>query len=346
MARGTLWWLLGALAADTLIMGIDLAIGHGTANMVGLFLIGPLLIGQRLAVGPTAAVVAYAVALGVLSGAVHQTLGTTDFAIRFTVLLLGSVYVLYSTRQRAAWTQTLIQAAEVAQQAILRPVGPRIGAVSIAVSYRSATTHTLVGGDLYDVTNTVFGVRILIGDVRGKGLEAVRLAAATIGFFRDLAYIEADMARLVRRLDASMAPHLGEEDFITLVVAEFVPGEMRMVNCGHHPPLHITDKLTKFLAPPEPSPPVGLWPTPRLQHVPLGAGDRLLFYTDGLVEARNDRGDFFEIDGELETDLATRPLPEALRCVEERLAQHAAVAHQDDVALVLLAPQGAAAGAV
>jgi hypothetical protein len=170
MARGSLWWLIGALAVDTLIMGADLVVGHGTANMIGLLLVGPLLVGQRLAVGSTAVVVVYAVVLGVLSGGVHQTLGTPDFAIRFTVLLLGSVYVLYSTRQRAAWTQALVRAVEAAQQAILRPVGPRIGAVSIAVGYRSATTHALIGGDLYDFTNTAFGVRILIGDVRGKGL--------------------------------------------------------------------------------------------------------------------------------------------------------------------------------
>jgi serine phosphatase RsbU (regulator of sigma subunit) len=337
MARGALWWLVGALAADTLIVGADLAVGHGTANMIGLLLVGPLLAGQSLAVGPTTVVVVYTLAMGGLSGVVHQTLGTTDFAIRFIVLLVGSVYVLYSTQQRIAWTGALTQAAEVAQQAILRPVGPRIGAASAAVSYRPATAHTLIGGDLYDLANTAFGVRILIGDVRGKGLEAVQLAAATIGFFRDLAYTEADLTQLIRQLDASLAPHLGGEDFITLAVAELAPEEMRMVNCGHHPPLHISDKLTA-LDPPEPSPPVGLCPTPHLQHVPLGAGDRLLFYTDGLVEARNNRGDYFEIDGELEADLITRPLSEALRCVEERLAQHTGGAHHDDVALVLLAP--------
>ncbi|MBC6461185.1 hypothetical protein HKK72_25395, partial [Actinomadura sp. HBU206391] len=67
--------------------------------------------------------------------------------------------------------------AETAQRVLLRPVPRRAGDLRIALSYTSAAAEAQIGGDLYEVVTTPHGVRLLIGDVQGKGLDAVETAA-------------------------------------------------------------------------------------------------------------------------------------------------------------------------
>ena len=70
------------------------------------------------------------------------------------------------------------------QHAILRPLPAEIGGMAFASHYQSATTQALVGGDLYDLAMTQFGPRFIIGDVKGKGLDAVGRCAAVLAVFR------------------------------------------------------------------------------------------------------------------------------------------------------------------
>ena len=73
--------------------------------------------------------------------------------------------------------------------------------MAFASHYQSATTQALVGGDLYDLAMTQFGPRFIIGDVKGKGLDAVSRCAAVLAVFRELAFGESDLVELA----ASMA---------------------------------------------------------------------------------------------------------------------------------------------
>jgi hypothetical protein len=75
--------------------------------------------------------------------------------------------------------------AEVAQRAILRPIPARLGAMSFATRYLSAAEEALIGGDFYDAAFTPHGLRLITGDVRGKGLPAVQLASVVLGCFRE-----------------------------------------------------------------------------------------------------------------------------------------------------------------
>ena len=59
-----------------------------------------------------------------------------------------------------------------------------------------------IGGDLYEAVNTAHGVRLLIGDVRGKGLLAVETAAAMLAAFREAAYEVYTLAEVARRINA------------------------------------------------------------------------------------------------------------------------------------------------
>lgn len=67
--------------------------------------------------------------------------------------------------------------AEVAQRVLLRPVPRRAGHLRAAVSYTSAMAEARIGGDLYEVVTGPSGVRVIVGDVQGKGLEAVETSA-------------------------------------------------------------------------------------------------------------------------------------------------------------------------
>src|SRR5690606_12870486 len=83
--------------------------------------------------------------------------------------------------------------AEAAQRVLLRPVPRRAGDLNVALSYTSAAAEARIGGDLYEVVTTPDGVRVIVGDVQGKGLEAVETAALVVGTFRQAAYDQADL---------------------------------------------------------------------------------------------------------------------------------------------------------
>ena len=62
--------------------------------------------------------------------------------------------------------------AQASQLALLPPMAPEMTGINVAARYRSATREALVGGDLYEIIPTGHGIRVIIGNVRGKGLES------------------------------------------------------------------------------------------------------------------------------------------------------------------------------
>ncbi len=198
-----------------------------------------------------------------------------------------------AVRQRQAERiAELSRLASVAQQAVLRPLGPQVGTLAVAGRYISATAAADIGGDLYEALDTPYGVRMIIGDVRGKGLDAVRLASIVLGSYRHVAYERADLRAIVADLDRAVARSVGDEDFVTAALVEERGGTLTIVNCGHPAPLLLRRGEVIPLEPPAPAPPLGFMPVvqPRVER--LEPGDRLLLFTDGLGEARRD-GEFF-----------------------------------------------------
>ena len=133
---------------------------------------------------------------------------------------------------------------------------------------------------------------MIIGDVRGKGLDAVRLASIVLGSYRHVAYERADLRAIVADLDRAVARSVGDEDFVTAALVEERGGTLTIVNCGHPAPLLLRRGEVIPLEPPAPAPPLGFMPVARPRVERLEPGDRLLLYTDGLAEARRD-GEFF-----------------------------------------------------
>jgi phosphoserine phosphatase RsbU/P len=330
------WLALGLIAV---IVGLDL-VGGGNAELLGLLVGPPILaasfVGPRrtVAVGLVALVVAvgYGRAVGVDLLAGSQ--GVPAVAIGVATVLSGVVARVRVEREGRLRAVTRV--AEVAQRALLGGVPPALGSLRLAVLYASASAEASIGGDFYEALETPHGVRLLVGDVRGKGLDAVRLAGVVLGSFRDAAQDRPDLAEVAAALDRSVTRAIGPEDFVTAVLVQVVgDGSAIVVNCGHPAPLLVRAGQATALDPPEPAPPLGLGSRPEPLRLTLALGDRVLLYTDGASEARA-RGGFFPLQAAAAFALVSADLEAGLESLWAELQRHVAGQLHDDVALLLI----------
>ncbi|MEV5975717.1 PP2C family protein-serine/threonine phosphatase [Streptomyces sp. NPDC052114] len=331
--RALPWVLAFALAAPAVFVG-------GWEPAAATLLLAPLTACLRQGVRQTAAAACGAVLLALVAGAAHGFVASPPFFLDLLVLVAGGALIVGAAARRASDTAALARITEVARAAegaILRPVARRIGGVEVCTRHHCPVQGATVGGDVYDVAYTPYGLRVLIGDVCGHDLATLRITSEVIGAFRDLVYVTPRLPELARTMDERVGRVLGPEDFVTALFAEFAPGEVRLVNCGHPAPLRV-GLQTKQLEPKEPSLPLGLGPRPVIQRAWLQPGDRVLFYTDGLSEARDASGtDFPLLEGVAQA--LGEPLPaDALDALYARLTGHTKVPLSDDVAFVLCQP--------
>ncbi|MEU2245995.1 PP2C family protein-serine/threonine phosphatase [Streptomyces sp. NPDC019224] len=236
--------------------------------------------------------------------------------------------------------------AETAMRAVLPAPAERIGGLQVAARYEAAQADEFVGGDLFAATDTPYGVRLVLGDVRGKGLEAVGAVAVVIGAFREAAEQEKSLEGVAQRLERALARESTRgggfdafEEFVTAVLAEIPPGggSVRIVNRGHPDPLLLHGGgAVEALAPSEPALPLGmgLGARPdRSDEWELPAGGTLLLYTDGLSEARDADGVFYEPAERLRGRLFPGP-EELLSALTEDVRLHAGGELTDDMALL------------
>lgn len=335
-------WLSLVFGVDAVIAVAGIAIGK-SLNMTALLSAGPLLACARCNGRVTALVTGYALVLCAFVAWVTDSLTAPIQRDRFAVIGMSGILAVIVAIIRERREKRLIQVADRVQRAILRPLPAEVGGIAFASHYQSATPGTMVGGDLYDLTMTQFGPRLVIGDVKGKGLDAVSRCAAVIGAFRELAYSESDLVKLAERMDARLEEDMSAEDFVTVIIAEFGENEVRLANCGHHSPLKVgpstVDGEMEMLAPEKCALPLGLRADPVQQNIVLKHGDRLLFYTDGLVEARNRAGEFISLDSHVADALSAPRLDTCVERVAALLLEHAGHSLGDDVLLVVAEPQ-------
>ncbi|AEW94265.1 MULTISPECIES: PP2C family protein-serine/threonine phosphatase [Streptomycetaceae] len=282
----------------------------------------------------------------------HDRRILAGMAVGYLTVVLFSAYGAWWRELRSRQFQAVVSVAEAAQRALLRPPGPRVGGLRLAVRYSSAADAAQIGGDLYAVLDTPYGVRVLIGDVRGKGLDAVQTSAVVLGAFREAAYDEDELTGVARRVDASVARHVPDGEFTTALFAEFPGGEgapagneIEMLHYGHVPGLKVApDATVTTLEPPEPWVPLGLTrfvtgaPVP--WRVPLSPDDVLVLCTDGVVEARGHAdGEFYPLAERIGPLVAgaADDLEAAVEQVSADLLEFTAGTRTDDSVLLLLA---------
>jgi Stage II sporulation protein E (SpoIIE) len=345
LSPGSRAGLGAALVLLAVISAGEIADGR-PANYLGLFVAVPFL-AAVFAFWPTVlAIGLLTTSLGVVFAAVDGRADVPGMVNVFGIVLATGVAAgVASVRQRQAdRIAQLVRLAAVAQQAVLRPLGPQLGSLAVAARYISATAAADIGGDLYEALDTPYGVRIIIGDVRGKGLDAVRLASIVLGSYRHVAYERADLRAIVTDLDRAVARSVGDEDFVTAALVEERGGTLTIVNCGHPAPLLLRHGQVIPLEPPAPAPPLGFMPVARPRVERLEPGDRLLLFTDGLGEARRD-GEFFPTIHRAWRLLGHGTVGDGLASLETALTDWVRGRLDDDIALLLLEYAGPDDGA-
>ncbi len=284
----------------------------------------------------TAFVGALAIAAQTLIAFTHGGIATLNHIVQLvTLTVLSVMVVIYSVvrERRQAQLAQVRTVAEAAQHVLMWPLPEQIGPLWIASLYLAAEDEAQIGGDLYAVTQYEGGVRVLIGDVRGKGLPAIGEAALLLGAFRESAHRHIPLEDLAASLDQSISRYATElekpeeagERFATALLVE-IPDQdpvTRMTSCGHPPPLLLR--------------PLGVQggSDHTMDVFSFEPGDTLLLYTDGVIEARDAHRRFYPLSERVAR--WTDDSPEALmHHVRRDLLAHVGGRLDDDAALMAL----------
>jgi len=203
-------------------------------------------------------------------------------------------------RDRAERDRRRIQALNKAlQTSLLPPVLPLIPGVELEARYQPALAGLEVGGDFYDVFDTGGDWAIVIGDVCGKGPEAAAVTAVARWTIRSVAMDIRQPTQVLRKVNEALVHQQLDDRFCTIAYARVVPTSLgiRVSVCrgGHPAPVIVrTDgELETFGTA---GSLIGILPEVRLweETTQLHTGDALVFYTDGVTEARRGREQFGE----------------------------------------------------
>ena len=299
----------------------------------------------RSTVGTGGAAIVSVLLLRLARGTLSQVVPVTELITVVTVSVLAVVIngVVRRGNEQLASARVI---AETAMRAVLPTPEERIGGLHVAARYEAAQADEFVGGDLFAVADTPQGVRLVLGDVRGKGLDAVEAVAVVIGAFREAAEQERSLEGVARRLERALAREESRrggldamEGFVTAVLAEVPPGSdmLRTVNRGHPEPILLyADGTLDVLAPSEPALPLGMnlgvWPD-RADEWVLEPGATLLVFTDGLSEARDASGAFYDPAARLRGRIFPGP-EELLSALTDDVRPHTGGRSTDDMALL------------
>lgn len=154
-----------------------------------------------------------------------------------------------------------------------------------------------IGGDFFDAVNTDKGLAVVLADVAGKGVSAALLASTLQGMIYSQLVAGTALAEIVASVNRFLTSKRIGEKYATVIIARLnLDGELEYINCGHIPPLLICNH--QLVRPANGNLPVGLLADAAYEsdHHMLHSGDRLVLVTDGVTEAENAAGEFFDND--------------------------------------------------
>jgi serine phosphatase RsbU (regulator of sigma subunit) len=224
---------------------------------------------------------------------------------------------------------------------------PDVPGAEIASGFHPASDTHGIGGDFYDVfrVGKPHCWMVVVGDVCGKGAEAASLTALARYTLRAAAIQEgAEPAILLEQLNEALCFQRGDDRFVTAVCA-FVdtdddgPLRVTVSVAGHPPPLILRadgaiERLTTSGAL------LGVWDDPGLSETSaeLGRGDRLVLYTDGVLEAHAPDGPFEEGFERALAELPAQSSAETIGSLHTVLDLGGDGAARDDIAVLVVQP--------
>ena len=233
--------------------------------------------------------------------------------------------------------------AELAWQ-LLPPL--TFGTEKLVISGVMAPAYEM-GGDSFDYSVEADTARIAIFDAMGHGLEAGLLASVAMAGCRNGRRAGDDLAGTAAAIDAAVNTQFGPERFVTAVMAELdlASGRLQWTVCGHPPPLLLRNGRAVKTLVGEVSLPLGIGGTVTISEEGLEPGDQVLFFTDGVIEARSAAGEFFGVDRLVEmvsrTSASATPPPETMRRLLHAILDHQEGELQDDATIVVVEWSGA-----
>jgi PAS domain S-box-containing protein len=230
------------------------------------------------------------------------------------------------------------------QRSLLPPRLPIVPGVTIAARFRAAGETSDVGGDFYDVFGVGDAWMVVVGDVTGKGPEAAAITSLARYTMRTAAMYERSPGAVLARLNAALAADPDRRQLCTAACARIEPapdGTLRVdLARGGHPPPFLVAAAGGAEAVGIPGSLLGAFDGGAWEerHLVVGAGDALVFYTDGVTDARGADGELFGLDrlealldgaGGLDADEVAVRIDDALQAFEHGQ-------QRDDVALLVL----------
>ena len=248
----------------------------------------------------------------------------------FIVLLLTVGRQQFMERRRQAEIEMEMKSAREVQHVLIPEETPAIPGYSIASIYKPAAE---VGGDFFQVMPQAEGdALVIVGDVSGKGLKAAMTVSLIVGTLRTLADYTLKPAEILQGLNRRLIGRI-EGGFVTCVVLHLAAnGETTVANAGHLPPFRDGKEL-----PLSGSLPLGLSSSVVYDELSFRLQERetLTLYTDGILEARNSKGELFGFE-RLSAMLATRPEIEKIVNAAEVFGQ------EDDITALSITRHSAA----
>ena len=244
--------------------------------------------------------------------------------------------------ERVRRRQAMSIAAELAWN-LLPPL--TFGTDRLVISGVLAPVYQL-GGDSFDYAVDAHTARVSIFDAMGHGLEAGLLASVAMAAGRNSRRAGMDLAASAAEIDTAIDAQFGPDRFVTAVLADIdlAGGRFRWSVSGHPPPLLLRNgRIVKALEG-EIAPPLGVGGAVVVAEEMLEPGDRVLFFTDGVVEARSADGEFFGVERLVDmvsrTSAAATPAPETMRRLLHAILDHQAEELQDDATIVVVEWRG------
>ena len=243
------------------------------------------------------------------------------------------------TAARARRSEPLSPAAEV-QWDLLPPLTCSTEQVAVSAILEPAYA---IGGDSFDYAFDSTRVDVAMVDAIGHGMSAVLMSAAAINSLRNSRRAGMDLIAAYEIVDASISAQFGNSYYVTGIIGTFdlQTSTLRWINAGHVLPMLVRNGTYAGPLPCKPSRPFGLGgPVVEVAEQGLQSGDRVLFYTDGITEARSSDGSFFGddrlADFLVRASLEELPVHETVRHLADNIVKFSDVGLRDDATMLLV----------
>jgi hypothetical protein len=286
-------------------------------------------------------------------GVLELVFGTTEPNVDEVRVLAGLIAEIVMTKQaygdlfeKVRRRQPMTVAAELAWR-LLPPL--TFGTDEIVISGVLAPVYQL-GGDSFDYAVDAHTAHIAVFDAMGHGLEAGLLASVAMAACRTSRRAGSDLPGTAAAIDAAVIGQFGPDRFVTAVLAQLdlASGALRWAVAGHPPPFLLRNgRIVKTLTG-EVTPPLGVGGAVVVCEEMLEPADQVIFFTDGVVEARSADGVFFGEDRLVNmvtrTSAAATPAPETMRRLLHAILDHQDGELQDDATIVVVEWRGPGGG--